>query len=88
MTKYSISRRSLLGAAAASPFVLSGLGGPAAAAGITVGIIYVGSRQDYGWNQAHVVAARQIAKLDGASAVALPYPYWHQRQTERNPPPG
>jgi aryl-alcohol dehydrogenase-like predicted oxidoreductase len=31
----------------------------------------------------------QIAKLDAASAVPLPYPYWHQRSTflERNPPP-
>ena len=31
----------------------------------------------------------QIAKLDAASAVTLPYPYWHQRGTfsDRNPPP-
>jgi aryl-alcohol dehydrogenase-like predicted oxidoreductase len=30
----------------------------------------------------------QIAQLDAASAVTLPYPYWHQRGfTERNPPP-
>jgi aryl-alcohol dehydrogenase-like predicted oxidoreductase len=31
----------------------------------------------------------QIAKLDAASAVPLPYPYWHQRGTflDRNPPP-
>jgi aryl-alcohol dehydrogenase-like predicted oxidoreductase len=30
----------------------------------------------------------QIAKLDAASAVSLPYPYWHQRGfAERNPPP-
>ena len=31
----------------------------------------------------------QIAKLDAASAVPLPYPYWHQRAIygERNPPP-
>jgi aryl-alcohol dehydrogenase-like predicted oxidoreductase len=30
----------------------------------------------------------QIAKLDAASAVPLPYPYWHQRSTfiDRNPP--
>lgn len=32
---------------------------------MTVGFLYTGVRQDYGWNQAHVVAARQIAKLDG-----------------------
>ncbi len=30
----------------------------------------------------------QIARLDAASDVPLPYPYWHQRQfEERNPNP-
>ncbi len=29
----------------------------------------------------------QIAKLDAASAVMPAYPYWHQRQFSRNPPP-
>ena len=30
----------------------------------------------------------QVARLDAASAVTLPYPYWHQRGfKERNPPP-
>ena len=57
MTTHSLSRRTFLAGAAASPFVLSGLGNPARAADITVGIIYVGSRQDYGWNQAHAVGA-------------------------------
>ncbi len=37
-----------------------------------------------GWN----LTRDQIAKLDAASVVALPYPYWHQRPfSERNPPP-
>ena len=38
-----------------------------------------------GWN----LSAAQMAKLDAASAVPLPYPYWHQRSTfiDRNPPP-
>ena len=36
-----------------------------------------------GWS----LTAEQVAALDAASAVPLPYPYWHQRQfTERNPP--
>jgi aryl-alcohol dehydrogenase-like predicted oxidoreductase len=37
-----------------------------------------------GWK----LTAGQIARLDDASAVPLPYPYWHQRGTfaERNPP--
>ena len=38
-----------------------------------------------GWK----LSPEQIAKLDAASAVTLPYPYWHQRVTfgDRNPPP-
>ena len=37
-----------------------------------------------GWT----LTAEQMARLDAASAVTLPYPYWHQRGfTERNPPP-
>ena len=37
-----------------------------------------------GWT----LAPAQIARLDAASAVPLPYPYWHQRSTfiDRNPP--
>ena len=58
MTRYPLSRRTFLGGVAASPFVLSGLQDPARAADITVGIVYVGSRADYGWNQAHAVGAR------------------------------
>ncbi len=69
MTGYPISRRSLLGAAAASPFVLSRLGGPAMAAGITVGIVYVGSRQDYGWNQAHAVGAKALKEIPDVKVV-------------------
>ena len=38
-----------------------------------------------GWK----LSAAQVARLDEASAVPLPYPYWHQRGTfaDRNPPP-
>jgi len=69
MIKHSLSRRAFLGGAAASPFVLSGLGGPARAADITVGIIYVGSRQDYGWNQAHAVGAQALKEIPGVKVV-------------------
>jgi aryl-alcohol dehydrogenase-like predicted oxidoreductase len=34
-----------------------------------------------------VLTSDQIARLDKASAVTPPYPYWHQRNYERNPPP-
>ncbi len=59
----------------------------------TVANIIIGARTEeqlrqnlgaVGWN----LTAQQVARLDAASAVALPYPYWHQRQfAERNPPP-
>lgn len=48
MIKHELSRRTFLGGAAASPLVLLALGRPARAADTTIGIIYVGSRQDYG----------------------------------------
>lgn len=59
----------------------------------TVATVIVGARTEeqlrqnldaVGWN----LSAAQVAQLDAASAVDLPYPYWHQRQfTERNPLP-
>ena len=69
MTKLSLSRRTFLGGVAASPFVVSGSAGPAQAADITVGIIYVGSRQDYGWNQAHAVGAKALKDIPGGKVV-------------------
>jgi len=59
----------------------------------TVATVVIGARNEeqlrqnlgaIGWN----LTAQQIAKLDAASAVTLPYPYWHQRTfTEINPVP-
>jgi aryl-alcohol dehydrogenase-like predicted oxidoreductase len=59
----------------------------------TVATLVIGARNEeqlrqnlgaIGW----LLTAEQIARLDAASAVPLPYPYWHQRGTfaERNPP--
>ena len=59
----------------------------------TVATLIVGARNEeqlrqnlgaVGWN----LTAAQVAALDAASAVPLPYPYWHQRGTfiDRNPP--
>jgi aryl-alcohol dehydrogenase-like predicted oxidoreductase len=57
----------------------------------TVSTVIVGARNEeqlrenlgaVGWS----LTPEQIAKLDAASAVTYPYPYWHQRQFERNPP--
>jgi aryl-alcohol dehydrogenase-like predicted oxidoreductase len=59
----------------------------------TVSSLIVGARNEeqlrqnlgaLGWT----LTGSQMAALDKASATALAYPYWHQRQyTERNPPP-
>jgi aryl-alcohol dehydrogenase-like predicted oxidoreductase len=60
----------------------------------SVATVIVGARNEeqlrqnlgaVGWN----LTPAQVAKLDAASAVPLPYPYWHQRGTfsDRNPPP-
>jgi len=59
----------------------------------TISSVIVGARNEeqlranleaVGWK----LTPEQIAKLDAASEVTLPYPYWHQRQgVDRNPPP-
>ncbi|WP_448952208.1 aldo/keto reductase [Labrys neptuniae] len=59
----------------------------------TVSSVIIGARDEaqlrenlgsIGWS----LTPAQIARLDEASTVTLPYPYWHQRGfTERNPPP-
>jgi simple sugar transport system substrate-binding protein len=38
---------------------------PAAAAGMTVGFIYVGAKDDYGYNQAHAEGAKSLASMSG-----------------------
>jgi len=59
----------------------------------TVSTLIIGARNEaqlrenlgaVGWS----LTKDQVAKLDAASKVTLPYPYWHQRTTftDRNPP--
>ena len=40
-----------------------------AAKPVTVGFVYVGPRNDFGWNQSHWVAARKIAQLEGVKII-------------------
>lgn len=60
----------------------------------TVSTVIIGARNEEqlrenlgaaGWS----LTPDQIARLDAASEVTLPYPYWHQRRSfgDRNPPP-
>ena len=69
MSKLNVSRRTLLkGGALGALGLASGVlpGRMAFAAdSLTIGIIYVGSRQDYGYNQAHAVAAAALKDIPG-----------------------
>jgi simple sugar transport system substrate-binding protein len=75
MTKLPLSRRQVLGGAAnivASSALLTSAPWRALAQNaedITVGFIYAATRTDYGWNQAHAVAAQRIAKLPGVKLI-------------------
>ena len=62
------TRRGFFGSAAAGAILLSGVRA-ARAEGKTIGFIYVGSKDDYGWNQSHAVAASAIKKIPGITVV-------------------
>src|SRR5277367_6621878 len=67
-----ISRRALLQAAGVGAAGAAfGLGAPrrAMAADLTVGIVYVGARDDFGWNQAHAVAAAALKLVPGVRVI-------------------
>ena len=58
----SPTRRGVL-AGAASLAALAAGGRAARAADTVVGMIYVGPRDDFGWNQAHAVGAQAVREL-------------------------
>ncbi|MFO1149016.1 MAG: BMP family ABC transporter substrate-binding protein [Alsobacter sp.] len=68
MSRYDFTRRGFLGSAAAASLAL-GTGLPARAAGVTIGFIYVGPKDDFGWNQAHAVGAKAIKDLPGVKVL-------------------
>jgi simple sugar transport system substrate-binding protein len=65
----TLDRRTLLKAGAASLLATGTAGRAAHAAGVTIGIVYVGPRDDFGWNQAHAVAAAALKSIPGVSVV-------------------
>ena len=73
MSKLIMSRRSLLRTGAAGVAAMAGgasLIGPASAAGdVVLGAVYVGSRDDFGWNQAHAVAMEVLKKLPNVKVI-------------------
>ncbi len=71
MQLFRLSRRHFLqstGAVGASA-LLASTSRPALAANVTIGIVYVGPRDDFGWNQAHAVAIKALKSLPGVTAV-------------------
>lgn len=68
MSVLALTRRSLLGAAAGTA-ALAASGAARAAGGVTIGMIYVGSKDDFGWNQSHAVGARALMSLPGVTIV-------------------
>jgi basic membrane protein A len=67
-----LSRRALLRGAAALGGVaaLSALPGAARAqSGLTVGFIYVGPRDDFGYNQSHAAGAAAVKAMEGVTVV-------------------
>ena len=71
MTDFRISRRTFMHGASAmgAAGLLGGASSRALAAGVTIGIVYVGPRDDFGWNQAHSIAIKALKGLPGIKAV-------------------
>jgi simple sugar transport system substrate-binding protein len=69
--RYSTSRRSFLktSAGVAGMLALGGMMTPARAADLSVGFIYVGPKDDYGYNQSHAEGAAAVKKMPGVSVV-------------------
>ena len=70
MTFSLINRRRFLltgAAVGASPFLMRTT--PAAAASVTAGFLYVGPRDDFGYNQSHAEGAAAIKSMDGLSII-------------------
>ncbi len=68
MSAYALTRRGFLGTAAGS-VLLAADRGARAAEGVTIGMIYVGSKDDFGWNQSHAVGAKALKSLPGVTVL-------------------
>ncbi len=72
MTPNAVSRRAFLQSTAAGAVGLAagfGASRRAFAADLTVGVVYVGARDDFGWNQAHAVAIEALKHVPGVKVV-------------------
>ena len=73
MSETGFSRRTLLKSAAmgaaGAALNFGAIRGAFAAADLTVGVVYVGARDDFGWNQAHAVAIKALKEVPGVKVV-------------------
>lgn len=68
MATRPLNRRDFMMTTAAGLAVAAGA--PARAAGDpTIGIVYVGAKDDFGWSQAHAVAAAQLKNMSGLTLI-------------------
>lgn len=67
-TRRNLLKSAALGAAGAT-LNLGALTRAFAAADLTVGVVYVGARDDFGWNQAHAVAIKSLKEVPGVKVV-------------------
>ena len=67
-TRRNLLKSAALGAAGAT-LNIGGIRVAFAAADLTVGIVYVGARDDFGWNQAHAVAIKSLKQVPGVKVV-------------------
>ena len=71
--RFTLSRRQLLKTSALGAVGVAASAlpvGSAFAAGLTVGFIYVGPKDDYGYNQSHAEGAAVVKGIDGVTVVA------------------
>ena len=73
MAAPEVSRRTLIKTAAlglaGATLNVGALGRAFAATDLTVGVVYVGARDDFGWNQAHAVAIKALKEVPGVKVV-------------------
>src|ERR1700756_3378437 len=69
MAYLNFSRRTFLQGTAAGLVAAGSSSRLAHAADVTIGIVYVGPRDDFGWNQAHAIAVKALKSLPGVKAV-------------------
>ena len=71
MSRFDPSRRKALKGMAALPPILPVRS--ARAAGLTAGFVYIGPREDWGWNESHEVAALALRGVPHISVVQADY---------------